>query len=232
MNKNIKQAYDEMNPSPDAEDRMLESILAAYDEKASLAEDADPKIHAFEDLPSKRKKTSKRSLPLALAACLLILAGVGIYAGVSASNTRELSSGMVESKSSGENIGSSAEESGSIPLEIQEEINNNPSESYDEAPAYDMEAPSSSIESMSSGSEYPLIDTKDIGQLRIQENSRKMRSSQLEGIIGPEISQATARTLDGTNSIACTVFEYLSSNDDLYLVQYEGENGYYFAEPE
>lgn len=206
----IKQAFEDMSPSPEATDRMLANILAKT-EKATVAQETDlesgQKRSDQKQMPLiQKKKRSPLAIVIPLAACLLLLSGIGFLSVNSSSFFSETHNSTADQ--------------------------NAPHDTAAESDASDTteeEAPHA--EDTGLAQRYPIVASEKVGRLYLvdAEGSNNMLADPAK--IGEEIEQTTALSIDGSESIACIIYEY--SQDDLtyYALQYAGDDTYYFAVP-
>ena len=239
MNDNdIKGAFERMGPAPEAEDRMLATILAETDALARMQAPAkaqgarthasgalqgEPPLgnHAHPENPERpctavrtaspnRWAASHRGTPgkhrawkrvLPLAACLILLVGIGAFAG-------SLYFGSLDNK-----LGASMQ-SASIDASSEkgaaEESAASPSDGYAAVPA-----PAATLPRIELGG-GALITIAFAGETETGEADPLLAESTL---VGEEIGPATAYNEDGTETVSCTVYAY-SDEQTPYAVRY------------
>lgn len=217
IDRDVREAYERMTPTPEAEAHMLAALLAENGRAASHAAEpkdgraavAEPKRkpkHAAEAL----RRRSARAFLLPLAACLVILAGIG----AAALSYLDALNGNLAASMSGTD-----EPVGAMLLE---------DELSEEAP----EGATPSAESAEPGDaakNLPVIRTETGVLLRIAADESGNPIVGAEALVGTEFDRAQATGEGGVSSMACTVFAYGDERYP-YAVRYDGGSVFYLAE--
>lgn len=212
----IKQAFEDMGPSTDAEARMLANILAASERETSAAPAASSSPE-----PKSTKKRSAWTIALPVAASVLLVAGIGIFAITSLSPPEEQTSTRVLSESSSDDLSP----------QLDEEVIPDGSEAEAPAPGSAIEENLSVEDSAAENTSawrYPTVELDSIGRLYLVDSQTGGRIADADKV-GKKLGVGKALSEDGAYSLTCTVYEYSGTDMPSYAIQYEGENTFYRA---
>lgn len=197
MNDNdIKDAFERMGPDPDAESRMLAAIL-----------EANAAAQTEHTAPAHKRAVWKIVLPI--AACLALLAGIGVFAAASLS----ISSMNASLSASSEGAKLSAD------LSAESAAEKPPGLPSDESAADADPARTTPFIVLSEGSEL-RIATDDVSAPLIAEPA----------LVGEGIGEAEAHDESGAASRSCFVYDY-ADDQHPYAVRYQGDSVLYLATP-
>lgn len=188
----MKKAFERMGPTPEAEDRMLAAILAANAtaanrESARTRHGATDASMRASDAPAPdrtpiAKKRSRLLIALPIAACLVIVVGIGVLA-VGARTT-------VGSFDNAADTASELRSASSAPEASESDAIERSGSEAAEPPALP----------------FPIVELEDGTVLRIAESGSGAPAPD-EALVGENLGEATAHAADGA-SAACTVYRY------------------------
>lgn len=214
----VHDAYEKIELSDDAQDRMLAALLAASDAKqAEQNADHKPSTHTAKGqvLRMPRRQGLKRWMPIAavlLAALVVIQVGVltvGDHSGETRADMAPKSEESMAVDSFEENDSDSVAFETAAPQEEEAKADSAASEvvGSSEAPAM--------------AEAYPIIALSDGTELMA-------RPEQVDLVeTGDMLEETTARSIDGEQSVACRVYELV---DGGYAVSYEDEDAYWLCD--
>lgn len=197
----IKKAYERMDPTPEAQDRMLAAILAANEAAAECGNGSEP-APAPDRAPAAKKRTPLL-IALPIAACLAIIVGVGAF--------------TIGGRTAGESS-SNATDTAAAPLSASP---------APEAGQSDATEPNGARVAESPARLFPVIELADGTVLRIAERDDGVLVPD-ETLAGESLGEAAARAEDGSSVRACTVYRY---DDERYpyAIRYVGDPELYLA---
>ena len=214
----VHDAYEKIELSDDAQDRMLAALLAASDAK-QVEQNADhkPSTHTAKGqvIRMPRRQGLKRWMPIAavlLAALVVIQVGVltvGDHSGESRADMAPKSEESIAADSFDVNASDSVAFETAAPQEEEAKADSAASEvvGSSEAPAM--------------AEAYPIIALSDGTELMA-------RPEQVDLVeTGDMLEETTARSIDGEQSVACRVYKLV---DGGYAVSYEGEDAYWLCD--
>ncbi|WP_139653340.1 hypothetical protein [Raoultibacter phocaeensis] len=205
MNGNdIKGAFERMGPTPEAEDRMLAAILAENDALGDSDDSMNTNGTTLKKSPAKR-------LVFPLAACLVLLVGIGAFAGASyfASLNSQLG-------------GASPHAASTATLSEEAEGEKSAASPSDATPATPSPAASMPRIELEDGT---LLRIASVGETEAGESEVLTADSNL---VGDEIGQATARSESGAEVMDCTVYAYPDERNP-YAIRYTAGTDLYLA---
>lgn len=214
----VHDAYEKIELSDDAQDRMLAALLAASDAKqAEQNADHKPSTHTAKGqvIRMPRRQGLKRWMPIAavlLAALVVIQVGVltvGDHSGETRADMAPKSEESMAVDSFEENDSDSVAFETAAPQEEEAKADSAASEvvGSSEAPAM--------------AEAYPIIALSDGTELMA-------RPEQVDLVeTGDMLEETTARSVDGEQSVTCRVYELV---DGGYAVSYEDEDAYWLCD--
>lgn len=204
----IKGAFERMGPTPEAEDRMLANILATKSTVGQHA--AAPKKARHAAAP---KRNNLRALALPIAACLVVLAGIGM-----------LVVGQAYFATLGNQLGDSGSSMQEKAVESYSASPEDASSSRDEA------SPSIALAPNGPAERFPAIELEDGTVLLIAKDGSSLPLIADEKLVGGEAQEATARSEDGATTEPCTVYAYANDKTP-FAVRYPDDPTCYLAVP-
>ena len=214
----VHDAYEKIELSDDAQDRMLAALLAATDAKqAEQNADHKPSTHTAKGqvIRMPRRQGLKRWMPIAavlLAALVVIQVGVltvGDHSGETRADMAPKSEESMAADSFEVNASDSVAFETAAPQEGEAKTDSAASEVVD-----------SSEVSVMVG-DYPLITLSDGTEL-------VARPEQVDLVeTGDLLEETTARSVDGEQSVACRVYVLVGGG---YAVSYEDEETYWLCD--
>ncbi len=213
----VKQAFDRMSPDPEAEERMLANILSAAESAAPASFAPDAEYEGFKAAPASPARSRRRParVILPLAACLVLLAGIGVFAASLYSLDMRPTAATQENSS------------GEAPRTDGPDGKDDPA-TGDFAPLANSTSPYGAAPY---AQEYPLIDAGDQGVLKLVNPKQPSQAKADAGKVGEFITEASAYKDLKEEPIPCKVFAYPSDSGILYAVLYPDAAVYYLAEP-
>lgn len=214
----VHDAYEKIELSDDAQDRMFAALLAASDAKqVEPSVDHKPSTHTAKGqvIRMPRRQGLKRWMPIAavlLAALVVIQVGVltvGDHSGETRADMAPKSEESMAVDSFEENDSDSVAFETAAPQEEEAKADSAASEvvGSSEAPAM--------------AEAYPIIALSDGTELMA-------RPEQVDLVeTGDMLEETTARSIDGEQSVACRVYELV---DGGYAVSYEDEDAYWLCD--
>ncbi len=217
LTQQVHDAYEKIELSDDAQDRMLSALLAASDAKqAEQNTDYDPARRATKGQVMQMPKRSglKRWLPIAAA---LVAALIVVQIGV-----------LTIGGSSGESRADMAPKSEESMVADSFEMNASDSATLETAaPQQEDKADSAASEVVRSSEvpamveAYPLITLSDGTELVARPEQADLVET------GDLLEEATARSADGEQSVTCRVYKLVGGG---YAVSYEDEETYWLCD--
>jgi hypothetical protein len=214
----VHDAYEKIELSDDAQDRMLAALLAASDAKqAEQNADRGPSTRTTRGQVIQMPKRSglKRWMPIAavlLAALVVVQVGVltvGNHSGETRADIAPKSEESMAADSFEVNASDSVAFETAAPQEEEVKADSAASEVVDSS------AVSSTV------GDYPFITLSDGTEL-------VARPEQVDVVeTGDLLEETTARSVDGEQSVACRVYKLV---DGGYAVSYEGEDAYWLCD--
>lgn len=214
----VHDAYEKIELSDDAQDRMLAALLAASDAKQvepSVDHNPARRTTKGQVLQMPKRSGLKRWLPIAaalVAALIVVQIGVLTIGGGSGESRADMAPKSEESMavdSFEENDSDSVAFETTAPQEEEAKADSAASEvvGSSEAPAM--------------AEAYPIIALSDGTELMA-------RPEQVDLVeTGDMLEETTARSIDGEQSVACRVYELV---DGGYAVSYEDEDAYWLCD--
>ena len=229
VRQTLRNSYDAMTPDEETIDRMW-SRIAAYQSDAVASSHASSASAApvvpFEEV--KKKRGFRYELVGSIAACLIVLCGVGAYLllqpphqdGTTASSPvfGAIADIAASTTSSSLTTGSSSTAPAAVPGSSSSAIT---ASSASDSPAVPLEqtpstSPGSSVV-LDSGQQLVLVTT----------DSSDMVEANTD-LVSKEISSGTVYSTVTPDGTSCIAFEY-GDDDDTYAVQIDGAPGFYLA---
>lgn len=214
----VHDAYEKIELSDDAQDRMLAALLAASDAKQvepSVDHNPARRTTKGQVLQMPKRSGLKRWLPIAAA---LVAALIVVQIGV-----------LTIGSGSGESRADMAPKSEESIAADSFDVNASDSVAFETAAPQEGEAKADSVASeVADSSEvsamveaYPIIALSDGTELMA-------RPEQVDLVeTGDMLEETTARSIDGEQSVACRVYKLV---DGGYAVSYEGEDAYWLCD--
>lgn len=217
---NIRRSLDKIEPTEEAQARMLANILAHNEasEHEHIPSDqafASPKPATVQSATPvhtqpQPKKSKLIRIVLPLAACLIVIAGIGVFA------FNQMAPHETQNMAAMSNSDRSANDSGGVKgLETFE--------SLPEAESEDLSAESIKEDSgiLDYPTLYPIVEFESADLT-------------VEGIAEPHLRGSsrgfgTAYDHARTSSVTCEVFEVPSLDEGTWIIRYENDSTYYYA---
>lgn len=249
FSEKLRQALDVEVPTPEAEERMLATLLAAQQERvaqdgqddvavdsADIARFELPEVSAKEGFElvegygARQQRKRRRVVGLAVAASIVIaLVNVGIVIRANKAESGAASDMQYESAEATSEETSSSDKAGAEVIVVNETV----ALPVDEGLVPEMEAMGGGFDvtgdpSYALASTYQLIYLEGMFDLRIEEHDGGpvlIDRQWEEGFVGEAIAYNEA---DESDSVPCWVYRLPVSEDGLYVVRYL-EDGSFFA---
>lgn len=228
FDQRIHDAYERVELSEDAQDRMLANLLAARDKAdEAAAQPASPERKA-----TVRRMSWQRWLPVAAVVFVgLVVVGLSVTAP---KNAYQASEAVMEAESYAAEDAAGADavadmadkDSGALaPQAVQLEEN-----AAVASGSADEQADSEQADTLAdTASRFCVVTMPDGRQLTTLPGDATEPAGVLGDAVGKLVGQATATTPDGGQTVACEVFE-LVDGSSAFAVRYQGEQDYWRCE--
>ena len=217
--KDIKQAFEDIEPSNEVLERMLSKILETPRQPADDNNQEKPLIQT-------RRKRSIWHVVVPVAASLVLLAGIGVLTLQQTTN--------LDTNASFSDAAPLAEQSDELMARNETLRDESPLEPYSssanpEATDTDATAESSLMNEENTATRFPTLSGPSLGRLYIIDEGRSAQSFVDSAEVGEKIEEGIARNAITGDEMRCIIYSYQSNEVIYYAIQFAGEDVYYKA---